>query len=177
MSYTSLSEALEQAAISGVPLVTVRFAINYGRTTAVEYRNTFSIAEEDHSEITATVALLRKYGKRTGKSVQPYSIVFSVGGRVETWASDRLAQWLFDQAGMRETVPADLVEQLEVGTETVVAQTVAEDGRRSELEALKVEDIRRLAASYKLAGAWKTRKAELIDAVLAAEQGLAAKAS
>lgn len=175
MQYTSLSKVLEAAAVSGNDQVTVHLAVNRGRITTVEYRRTFDSSEfeeaddEQTDELTATVALLRQYGRQAGKGKVPYALTFTNESGAAMFVSATLVKWMSDKAGLRETVPAELVEQLDVGTETVVAEVVAGTGRRDELEDLKVEEVRKLAASYKLAGAWRTRKGELIDKIIAWE--------
>lgn len=174
MSYTSLSQVLEESAISGQVLVSVRFAVNRGRITTVEYRNTFDVSEDARDdqtdELTAMTALLRQYGKKRGKGKVPYTLAFSLGQRADMWVGADLVTWLEGKVTLRETVPAALVEQLDVGTAVVVAEVVAGTERRAELEALKVEEVRKLAASLKVVGAWRTRKAELVDLIISAEQ-------
>lgn len=175
MSYTSLSEALENSAISGQVLVSVRFAVNRGRVTTVEYRNTFDVSEnaraDQTDELTAITALLRQYGKARGKGRTPYTISFSLGEGVPLLVAAPLVEWLQKRAAPRETVPVALVEQFDVGTENVVAAVVAGTERRTELEALNVTEVRKLAASLKVEGAWRTRKADLIEKIVEAERG------
>lgn len=180
MQYTSLSKVLEAAAISGVDLVTVHLAVNRGRVTTVEYRRTFDVSDvgdidgEQTDELTATVALLRQYGKRKGLgSATPYVLTFTNDRGASTFISNDLVTWMERKAGERQTVPTAVVESVTEGIEAVVTEVVAGTGRREELEALKVEEVRKLASSYKLAGAWRTRKGELIDQILAQEAAAA----
>jgi hypothetical protein len=173
--YTSLSEAVEASAIAGAFFLTLTLSLSERRTTTVAYRKTFDLRGEDDSdetsnELTVMTALLRQYGKRTGKGRRPFILQFVLGDPMPLFVSDRLVKWLETRAVPRETVPGLLVEQLKDGTAAVVEQTVATGERRAELGALNVESIRKLASSLKVAGAWRTRKADLIELIVEAEQ-------
>lgn len=173
--FTSLTEALESAAFSGASYITVSLSMSRGRVTAIVYRKTFQVADQDNDEDTTSemdvmTVLLRKYAKAQKRLGHAGALQFSVGGVAPTFIDTRLASWLEKRAGERETVPQALVQQIEEGTESVVIKVVTGTERRAELEALKVEDVRSRASALKVAGARRMRKAELIEAIIAAEQ-------
>lgn len=178
-SFSSLSESLRAWQASVNPLITVRLIVNHGGVTNIEYRRSFdprdSLDHEDDQtdELTATVAALRRYGKTTGRSKKSharYEVKFYLADRPEQlFVSDRLVSYMEAQAVQTGTVPAEVVSTVKTGVE----QAVAETERRGELEALKVDEVRKLAASLKVAGAWKERKAVLIDRIITAEGAVA----
>lgn len=181
--YTSLSEALEAAATKGLSSLTLTLTINSGRVTVIAYRKTFDLGATDEdgeasSELTVMTALLRQYGKKAGRGARPFTVQFLLGADpVGTFVSDNLVAWLETKAIPRETVPNGLVQQLHEGTASVVEHGWQDEQLRLELEALKVEDVRRRASSLKVAGAWRQKKAELIDRIIEAEREVAKAAS
>jgi hypothetical protein len=170
--YTSLSEALEASAASGAPLLTVRFSVHRGWVTTIEFRKSFTVLggdqdDENHTtELTAMVALLRQYGKRQGSGRLPYDIrIVPTHDAEHVFVSERLVAFLESKAARPETVPTPLAKHLRGDDDSV-----AEDERRRALEGLNVVEVRKCASALKVAGAWRERKAALIDRILAAER-------
>jgi hypothetical protein len=168
--YTSLDAAIQQARAMGERFVSVRLLVNGGRVTIVAYRNSFDVTEEvaegETREIEAMASILRKYGKKTGRGSRPYEILFFSGEVIPLFVHEHLANWLQEQAAIRETVPNDVVAVVEEG----VAHAVEVAQQRAELDTLKVEEVRRLASQLKVVGAWRQRKPDLIEAIIAARQ-------
>lgn len=168
-SFGSLNQALGAYAASSARLITACLVVNHGRVTQIEYRRSFDPkdtldhGEDETDELTATVAILRRYGASKGRGGRRRrcEVKFYLANEPEqTFVSDKLVRFFEERALITGTVPKALVEKIKpvVGSE-----------RRVELEALNVVEVRRLAASLKVAGAWRERKAVLIDRIIMAE--------
>lgn len=177
-SFVSLTEALGACIDAHSPLLTVRLLVNHGSMTAIEYRRSFdprdtlNHGDDETDELSATVALLRRFGTSSGRgrsrrrSQRRYEVKFYLADAPEqTFVSDKLVRYFEEQALTTGTVPKALVEKI---------KPVAGSERRGELEGLTVTEVRKHAASLKVAGAWRERKAVLIDKIIAAEDVSAA---
>lgn len=172
-SFSSFNEALGACVANASPLMTVRLVVNHGRLTQIEYRRSFDPRdtlnhdENETDELTATVALLRRYGRHKGRGRLRYEVKFYLADEPEvTFVSDKLVRYFEQQAVETGTVPKAVVEKIK--------EPVAGSERRGVLEGLNVTEVRKRAAVLKVAGAWRERKAVLIDRIITAEDVSAA---
>jgi hypothetical protein len=169
--FTGLSETLEAASISRSSRLTVTFIVSTKRVTTVAFRRTFGLPldpeEGDDALLTRTVALLRRYGKQVGSGKVPFSLKFSLD-------ADPPMDYVSAKLG------AFLDKATEVEGPSELDQLIAEEGpefqaelRRVELERLKVEELRAMAGKLGVPGAWRTKKGELIEKIIAFEESAA----
>lgn len=180
--YTSLSEVLEAAAVASAKRLTVLLFISDGRVTKILYRRTFGLPldafDGADQELTASVALLRKFGKRYGRGRVPYTVRFSLDAvpafdfatdKVKSYIARESAKLAGTTSGSETSINDDPVSELDDFIEEQGPE-FKEHMRRDELARMGVSDLRAYAGkSLHVPNAWRTKKAELIDRIIQAE--------